>query len=182
LAIPCSEKSNYTKNMEKSLDIEFEKAVRMLVEYLPETEVGSRKPVLFHDVRVGVYLYENNYSRDIVLAGILHDTIECSKITEKMLRDEFGDEVAKIVLANSKDRLIENTDERIEEMARRCASVGKDAMIVKAADTIDSFKHYTSTDNQDELQYCQKNADTIFKYLPEDMKDPVFEELRKWWG
>ena len=35
--------------MEKLLDIEFEKAVRLLVKYFPVSEVGSRKPILFQD-------------------------------------------------------------------------------------------------------------------------------------
>jgi guanosine-3',5'-bis(diphosphate) 3'-pyrophosphohydrolase len=166
--------------MEKSLDIEFEKAVRMLCENLPLSEIGSRKPILFHDIRVGVYLYENNYSRDIILGGLLHDAIEWSKITEKILRDEFGEEVAKIVLANTKDRSIENSDERIVDLVKRCVEVGKDALIVKAADTLDSFKHYTKTNNKDELEYCRKNADAILKYLTEGFDGLIFEELKKW--
>ncbi|MFA6973471.1 MAG: HD domain-containing protein [Parcubacteria group bacterium] len=166
--------------MEKSLDIEFEKAVRMLAEHFPVSEEGSRKPVLFHDIRVGVYLYERGYARDIVLAGVLHDALEFSDITEQMLREEFGDNVLKIVQANSKDRSIQDSDERIEELIRRCAAAGQDALIVKAADTLDSFQHYTKTDNQAELEYCAKTTVAIFKYKPEDFNGAVFSEIRKW--
>jgi guanosine-3',5'-bis(diphosphate) 3'-pyrophosphohydrolase len=166
--------------MEKSLDIEFEKALRILVQYLPQSEAGSRKPVLFHDIRVGVYLYENGYSRAIVLGGLLHDAIEWSKVAEEMLQDEFGENITKIVLANTKDRSIENSDERIKDLVKRCVETGKDALIVKAADSLDSFKHYTSTDNKDELEYCRKNSAAIFKHKPEEWQDPVFEELKKW--
>jgi guanosine-3',5'-bis(diphosphate) 3'-pyrophosphohydrolase len=126
--------------MQKSLDIEFEKAVRMLAEHFPVSEEGSKKPVLFHDIRVGVYLYEKNYSCDIILAGLLHDALEFSNITEELIKDEFGENVLKIVKACTKDRSIENSDERIEELVKRCAEVGRDALIVKAADTLDSFK------------------------------------------
>jgi len=62
--------------MTKSLNLKFEKAVRLLVEYMPHSDADSRKPILFHDIRVGVYLYENGYSENIVLAGVLHDAIE----------------------------------------------------------------------------------------------------------
>jgi len=62
--------------MTKSLNLKFEKAVRLLVEYMPPSDTDSRKPILFHDIRVGVYLYENGYSENIVLAGVLHDAIE----------------------------------------------------------------------------------------------------------
>lgn len=164
--------------MKKALDIEFEKAMRMLVEHMPVSEEGSRKPILFHDIRVGAYLYEKGYPRDIVLAGVLHDALEFSAITEEMLQTEFGENILHIVKANSKDRSIQNSYERIEELIQRCAGAGQDALIVKVADTLDSFQHYTKTGNQPELEYCVKTAKSIFKYLPEDCKDKVFQELR----
>ena len=68
--------------MSKLLNVKFEKAVRLLVEHFPPSDESSRKPVLFHDIRVGVYLYEHGYSEDIVLAGLLHDAIEWLSATE----------------------------------------------------------------------------------------------------
>jgi (p)ppGpp synthase/HD superfamily hydrolase len=165
--------------MQKSLDIEFEKAVRMLAEHMPVSEEGSRKPVLFHDIRVGVYLYEKNYSRDIILAGLLHDALEFSDITEAMIQNEFGENILKIVKACTKDRAISDSDERIDELVKRCAEVGKDALIVKATDTLDSFKYYTKENNTSELDYCRKNAEAIFRYKG-DFEDEVFEELGEW--
>ncbi len=62
--------------MEKLLGPLFEKAVHLLAKHRPFSDENSRKPALFHDIRVGVYLYEEKYSQDIVLAGLLHDAIE----------------------------------------------------------------------------------------------------------
>jgi (p)ppGpp synthase/HD superfamily hydrolase len=171
--------------MQKSIDIKSEKAVRMLAEHMPVSEIGSRKPVLFHDIRVGVYLYEKNYSRDIILAGLLHDALEFSSITEEMIKNEFGENILKIVKACTKDRSIENSDERIDELVKRCAENGQDALIVKAADTLDSFKYYTKENNTGELEYCRKNAQAIFKYkklaLSEvEREDDVLGELGEW--
>ena len=125
--------------MQQSIDIEFEKAVRMISKYLPVSKESSRKPILFHDIRVGVYLWEKNYSREIILAGLLHDALEFSEISEQMIRDEFGNNVAEIVRACSKDRIIKDLDERIKDLAKRCAEAGKEALIVKAADILDSY-------------------------------------------
>jgi (p)ppGpp synthase/HD superfamily hydrolase len=163
--------------MPESLDIEFEKALRMLVMHFPVSQEGAKKPVLLHCVRVGVYLYENNYSRDVVLAGLLHDALEWSGITDELVRAEFGETVLQLVKANTKDRSIENSDERIEELAKRAATLGRDALIIRAADTLDSFKHYTKTNNLPELDYCHKNAKAIFKFKSDDFTDGVFEEL-----
>lgn len=166
--------------MKKSLDIEFEKARQFIEKYFPKPKEGERKPVLSHSIRVGTYLLERNYSRDIVLAGLFHDALEFSEITQQLIKEEFGENVAKLVKACTKDRSIKNSDERIEELAKRAAEVGKDALIVRAADTIDSFKCYTETGNQPELEYCRKNAEAIAKYKPADIDDPIFGELNKW--
>ncbi|HRY82255.1 MAG TPA: HD domain-containing protein [Candidatus Moranbacteria bacterium] len=166
--------------MKISLDIELEKAVRILAKYLLPSKENSRKPILMHDLRVGMHLYENNYSHDIILAGVLHDALEFSEITEQMISEEFGENVLRLVKANSKDRSIENSDERIEELIKRCAQTGEDALIVKVADTLDSFKYYTKTNNQSELEYCRKTTGAIFKYKSEDYKDPIFEKLEEW--
>ncbi|MFA5962047.1 MAG: HD domain-containing protein [Parcubacteria group bacterium] len=163
--------------MPELIDIEFEKALRMLVAHFPVSQEGSRKPILFHVIRVGVYLYENDYSRDAVLTGLLHDALEWSGITEELIRSEFGETVLQLVRANTKDRSIENSDQRIEDLAKRAAEAGRDALIIRAADTLDSFKHYTKTNNLPELDYCRKNALAIFKFKPTDFTDGVFEEL-----
>ncbi|EKE11181.1 MAG: hypothetical protein ACD_15C00133G0032 [uncultured bacterium] len=37
---------------QKTLNIDFEKAVRFLAEHMPVSDENSRKPVMFHDIRV----------------------------------------------------------------------------------------------------------------------------------
>ncbi|EKD79151.1 MAG: hypothetical protein ACD_41C00152G0002 [uncultured bacterium] len=161
-----------------NLNTEFEKAVRFITRYLPASDENSRKPVLFHSIRVGVYLYENGYGRDIVLSGILHDVIEWSEVNEQMLKEEFGDAVTKLVLANTKDDSIVDQQERTNELIRRCVQNGRDAFIVKTADIIDSFKWYTIQGNKEELKnHCVRNATAIFKFKPKDFNDKIFEEL-----
>lgn len=166
--------------MSISLNVAFEKAVRLLAKYLPLSLENSRKPILFHDIRVGVYLYENGYAEDIVLAGVLHDAIEWSQANEQMLKKEFGDKVVKLVLASTKDDSITDKEEKTTELIQRCIKNGQDALIVKAADIMDSFKWYASQNNEGELRYCMRNANAIFKFKPESFNDEIFNELRNW--
>ncbi|MDP2630327.1 MAG: HD domain-containing protein [Candidatus Uhrbacteria bacterium] len=163
-----------------SLNLEFEKAVRALVLHMPPSDENSRKPALFHAIRVGVYLYEKKYPRDIVLAGVLHDALEWSEITEEMIREEFGVSVLKLVRACTKDDSIKDPLEKINELIKRCAESGQDALIVKTADVIDSFKYYAGTNNEAELLYCTRNAAAIIQYKPESFTDGIFNELRNW--
>ncbi len=167
--------------MSKSLNTQFEKAVRILAEYMPVSDENSRKPILFHDIRVGVYLYEHGYSEDIVLAGVLHDTIEWSGATEQLLRDEFGDSVVRLILASTKDDTIVDKAEKTNELIQRCVRNGQDALIVKVADILDSFKWYSNQNNEDELKnHCMKNAEAIFRFKPKDFDDKIFDELKSW--
>jgi (p)ppGpp synthase/HD superfamily hydrolase len=166
--------------MPTSLGIEFERAVRLLATHMPLSHEGSRKPILFHDIRVGVYLYEHSYTQDIVVAGVLHDAIEWTSITEQKLRKEFDENVVRLVLANTKDDSITDKNEKTIELIKRCVQNGQDALIVKTADIIDSFKWYSGQENQDELRYCLRNANAIFQFKPSNFDDKIFDELKTW--
>jgi len=166
--------------MLKVLNIEFEKAVRLLSKHMPVSDEKTRKLILFHDIRVGVSLYEHGYSREIILGGLLHDALEFSEITEQMLRDEFGDQVTKLVLASTKDDSIEDKEEKTKELISRCVQSGQDALIVKTADILDSFKYYTATNNSGEIEYCMRNARAIFHFMPTEFNDKIFAELKQW--
>lgn len=158
----------------------FEKAVHMLANARPLSDESSRKPALFHDIRVSVYLYENSYSSDIVLAGLLHDAIEWYGIRVEALRAEFGNTISDMVVACTKDDTIKDPKEKIEKIIRQCVAAGKDALIVKAADILDSYKWYTKTQNEGELLYCARNAEAIFRLKPGTIEDAIFDELKKW--
>jgi len=166
--------------MSQNLALDFEKAVRFLTKHLPPSEESSRKPILFHNIRVGTYLYENGYKPNIVLAGLLHDTIEWSSADKQILKTEFGDEVVRLVLACTKDDSILDKEEKTNELISRCVQNGEEALIIKTADIIDSFKWYSAQNNETELEYCQRNAQAIFNFKPDGFNDKIFEELKKW--
>ncbi len=166
--------------MTKKLNLEFEKAVRLLAQFAPVSDETSRKPLLPHDIRVGVYLYEHGYSRDVVLAGVLHDALEFTDITEEMIREQFGDNILRLVKANTKDDSITDPEEKTNELISRCVEDGEDALIVKAADILDSFKFYTSVQNEDQLDYCRRNARAIFKFKTAEFNDKIFDTLKEW--
>ena len=140
----------------KNIESYFEKAVQILCEYMPSDDELS-KPTLFHSIRTGLYLYQKGYGQDIVLAGVLHDIIEDTGISEQKIEDEFGKIILDLILANSKDNTIENQADRIDELIKRCITTSEDALIIKTADVIDNFKYFYKIQNRDGLDYCVKN-------------------------
>lgn len=106
-----------------NFDDEFEVAIRLLTENMPDAE-DLEKPTLFHSIRVGVHLYNLGYSREICLAGLLHDVVEDADITKDDIEEEFGSEVALLVKANTKDEDLEN---KYEDLIERCVLAGEGA-------------------------------------------------------
>lgn len=162
------------------LALEFERAIRFLTERMPVSDETSRKPVLFHNIRVGVSLYERGYAPDIVIAGILHDAIEFAGVLEEELRREFGDEIARLVRATTKDDTIANKEQKTRELIDRAVACSESALIIKTADILDSFHWYSRAENPGELDYCKRNAVAILDMKPETFHDPIFAELKGW--
>jgi hypothetical protein len=150
----------------------FEAAVRLLSERMPLAK-DLIKPTLFHSIRVGVYLYEHGYFEDIVLAGLLHDSIEDTNIDEALINTLFGSYVSRMVEANTKR---ENED--IESLIDRCVDFGEDALIVKSADILDNYRYYLSIDSKEGVDYCLKNAKAIIDLMPGHFDDKVYEKLK----
>ncbi len=163
-----------------SFHITFESAIHFLTTHLPKSKPDSRKPILFHNIRVGMYLYNNNYSKDIIIAGLLHDTLEWSSTTEEMIKKQFGDRILELVKANTKNRSIEDKHERTHDLISRAIACGEDALIIKSADILDSFKWYAEQNNEKELEYCKINADKILELKHKGFKDEIFGELKKY--
>lgn len=167
--------------MSNTLSINFEKAVRFIAKYMPVSDINCKKPYMFHDIRVWVYLYENGYNEDIVLAWLLHDTLEWSEVTQGLLRDEFGENILRLVLASTKNDSIIDKIERSNDLITRSVNEWQDALIIKTADTIDSFKWYTGKQNIDELKgHCMKTAKLILELKPDNFDDKIFLELNSW--
>ncbi len=166
--------------MSNQLALSFEKAARLLSQSMPVADESTKKPTLFHGLRVGMYLYENKYREDIVVAGVLHDVLEDTVVTSDELQKLFGDDVLRLVEASTKDDSIKDGLEKTNELIKRCSTSGEDALIVKSADILDSFKWYSSQNNEGEIAYCVRNANAIFEYKPEHFKDKIFDELKMW--
>jgi (p)ppGpp synthase/HD superfamily hydrolase len=114
-------------------DEDIEEAIQYLVHSFEATG-DNPKPVILHSTRVGMDLYNREYRKEIVIAGFLHDLIEDTDVTAAEIRSEFGETVANIVAAASYDESIDDYLERHYEIYRRCFELGREAVVVKAAD------------------------------------------------
>ena len=153
----------------------FEQAVLEFVKYFPEET--QRKHFFYHPIRVWVFLWNQWYSEEIQIAGLLHDTFEDTSISEKEIENLFWKKVLQIVKANSKNPSL-TKEEVLEDIVKRCSDYGIDALIVKIADVYDNFLFYKKINNIPEIERCKKLANLILKYK-QNYDDKIFKFLEE---
>ena len=62
---------------------------------------GTKIPYIIHPLGVAKILIEYGCADHVVIAGILHDTIEDTTVTFEQIKDIFGSAVADLVEAES---------------------------------------------------------------------------------
>lgn len=158
----------------------FEDKYRSTIDFLRSAipkNAGKNKPLLPHVLRVGNFLHEGGYSDEVVNAGLLHDMLEWTDTAQTVIRERFGQHVFDIVMANTKNREIADPVQRRADYVNRCADVGLDALVVKAADVLDSYDYYTKQNNPSEVERSRSIAKLVLDVVDEGA-DPIFTKLR----
>lgn len=108
--------------------------------YQKQKRKGKDVAYITHPMTVGTILAMAGAREDVVIAGILHDTIEDSieekKVDEKMLRDRFGKKVMEIVKSVSEDKDCYDWEERKRRAREKMKKFNHDSLLVKSADVI----------------------------------------------
>ena len=82
---------------------------------------GTRTPYITHPYAVGLMLMEAGCSEAVIVAGILHDTVEDTDLTLGFIQEHFGEYVAGIVDGCSENKALRwraRKTERIEALRR----------------------------------------------------------------
>ncbi len=126
--------------------------VRATVLHEPQRRKVSGVPYIVHPYSVAFLLAHYVDDEDVIIAGLLHDTLEdVPTYTVKMLRAEFGDRVAAIVLEVTEDFTQaekENHDirgngwrQRKEKYLENLKNDSREALLVATADKIHNMRN-----------------------------------------
>lgn len=80
---------------------------------------GTRTPYITHPYAVGLILMEAGCPEAVIIAGILHDTVEDTDLTLEFIQERFGEYVADIVDGCSENKTLRwraRKTERIEAL------------------------------------------------------------------
>lgn len=126
----------YTQKMQKAVRF----AIKTHDIYQKQLRKGKPVAYITHPLAVGIILSRAGVEEDVVIAGILHDTIEDSieekKVTFEMLNERFGTRVAKIVHDVTEEDKALPWDERKARALSHIADFTQETLLVKSADTI----------------------------------------------
>ncbi len=137
--------------------------------YQKQKRKGKDVPYITHPLTVGLVLARAGASEDVIIAGILHDTIEDSidmkKVTRVMLAERFGEPVAALVDAVTEQDKSLPWAERKREALEHIAHFSHEEVLVKSADVIANCAEI--------LEDQAKDGDQIFERFHRPKEDIV---------
>jgi (p)ppGpp synthase/HD superfamily hydrolase len=102
---------------------------------------GTEIPYIVHPLAVAGILIHANCPEHLVIAGILHDTLEDTPVTLKEIRSQFGREVADLVAALSEPDKKAPWEERKAHAIDHLEQVATpDVLLVAVADKLDNMR------------------------------------------
>ena len=123
-----------------------EKAYRLAAEAHGDQCRKSGEPYIVHPLWVAIILADLEMDKETIAAGILHDVVEDTQISEEEIRRDFGDDVALLVdgvtklgrLSYSSDKL----DVQAENLRKMFLAMAKDirVIIIKLADRLHNLR------------------------------------------
>ncbi len=96
---------------------------------------SEKTPYISHPAYVGMVLLAGGFPEDVIIAGILHDVVEDTPVTEAELKTEFGEHAASLVMDVTEDKNLPWA-ERKEAYNRRLSAAPVEAVAISAADLL----------------------------------------------
>jgi (p)ppGpp synthase/HD superfamily hydrolase len=101
---------------------------------------GTGIPYILHPLNVGRRLLELGCSLVVVVAGILHDTLEDTPTALEDIRTGFGEDVANLVSSVSEPDKSDTWENRKKHTLMTLESASEEVLLVAIADKIDNIQ------------------------------------------
>jgi (p)ppGpp synthase/HD superfamily hydrolase len=155
----------YTKKIKDAIKF----SIKTHEVYQKQKRKGKDIAYITHPLTVGLILAHAGAHEDVIVAGILHDTVEDSteekKVTSHMLDERFGKHVTKLVLCVTEQDKNLTWDERKQEALEHIAHFSNDALLVKSADIISNTSELIDDYDRDGEKIFERFAASKEKFL-----------------
>ena len=108
----------------------------------------SGEPFYTHPLEVAYMISDYNLKTDVITASILHDIIEDTEVTVRMIQDTFGQRIAEMVDRLTRDRP-DGTKLTVEEIINSTYKNGdKEVLLIKLIDRLHNIQTIESMSTQ----------------------------------
>ena len=149
---------------------------------------GTEIPYITHPIEVMLILMANGCSEDVIIAGVLHDTLEDTKITLAEIANKFGEVVLELVKSESEEKS-KTWEERKQATIDHLPGASMDTKLVCCADKLANLRSMASDKAEvGEGLWARFNATKeriawyykgISEAIPELAEYPMYQELNK---
>ncbi|MDD2839841.1 MAG: bifunctional (p)ppGpp synthetase/guanosine-3',5'-bis(diphosphate) 3'-pyrophosphohydrolase [Rickettsiales bacterium] len=187
--------SEFLEIVERNIKIQDEQLLLKAYDFSKKAHKGqlrdSGDEYFIHPVGVAILISELKLDEASVIAGLLHDTVEDTKITLKRIEKEFSQEVAYLVDGLTKinnAKFQSRTEKNAENFRKLILSTSKDLriLIIKLVDRLNNMS--TLSGIFDKERRNRIASDTLMIYVPLaerigmyklklELEDLCFEEL-----
>ena len=101
---------------------------------------GTEIPYIIHPLGVAKILIENGCSEEVVITGILHDTVEDTTVTLDDIKKHFGERIVKFVEALSELNKEESWESRKKHTINNLKTAPMEVLLVTCADKLDNLE------------------------------------------
>ena len=125
-------------------------------------------PYILHPLEVAAIIGSVTNNEDVMIAGLLHDTIEDCDTDPKLIREKFGPRVSALVQSETEDKLSDRPaaetwmDRKLESLLMLRLTKDRDVKILWLGDKLSNMRSFA--------REYRKNGDEIWKCL--NQKDP----------
>lgn len=174
--------------------------VRATVLHQTQKRKVSGVPYIVHPFSVAFLLAHYSDDEDVIIAGLLHDTLEdVPSYTDVMLREEFGERVYSIVKevtedftqAEKEDHSIRGNNWRVrkERYLENLKNDSKDALLVATADKVHNMRNALDEyvkHGEGVWEKFKRNADNLIwfyseasRIISERLEHPLVDEMNR---
>ncbi|RJR52654.1 MAG: bifunctional (p)ppGpp synthetase/guanosine-3',5'-bis(diphosphate) 3'-pyrophosphohydrolase [Desulfobacteraceae bacterium] len=145
--------------------------------HLHQSRKSEDLPFITHPFGVGIILARAGCPEEVIVAGILHDTVEDTPLTLDDIRREFGERVASIVASSSEPDRSLPWEKRKAHTVESVKSAVLEVKMVVCADklhnvkTIDSKKREIGEQVWERFRRGREKQEWYYRALAENLSD-----------
>ncbi|MCI6156985.1 MAG: bifunctional (p)ppGpp synthetase/guanosine-3',5'-bis(diphosphate) 3'-pyrophosphohydrolase [Peptoniphilaceae bacterium] len=149
-----------------------EALIRRAYRYAEEAHKGQKRnsgeAYIIHPLHVAYILAQLNMDDATICAGLLHDVLEDTGVSEDQMREDFGDEITTLVDGVTKLKQLQSkskVENQVDNYRKMVMAMANDirVIIVKLADRLHNLR---TLDYKDRAKQIEKAKETIEIYVP----------------